>query len=123
MLQTIFKLECREDHLSAGRPLLLVLHWLCDLPKLQNLALLFGVDKSTVSHLISKVLPKIYVSVHHLSPISFPPTIKPHEFEAVIGAIACTSHLWWRVHPCQADWYRGDKHAFSITAQVKNYSS
>jgi hypothetical protein len=81
--------------------LLLVLHWLRDFPKLKNLGVLFQLDKGTVSRHISNLLPKVYISLRRLAPISFPPTIKPHQFESVIGVVDCTSHLRWRVHPRQ----------------------
>jgi hypothetical protein len=50
--------------------------------------------------------------------ISWPQEFPKADFEGVSGAIDCASHFRFRVHPGQADYYRGDKHRHFLTAQV-----
>jgi hypothetical protein len=61
---------------------LLVLHWLHDFPKLNNL---FGISTATASQHTTSLLPNLYKMLQNLSQILFPPTIKPHKFKSVTG--------------------------------------
>lgn len=95
--------------------LLLVLHWLRHYLRYSTLGELYGISQSQVSREIHHILPKIYVTLRE---IEWPSRWMQHPFEGVVGAIDCTAHFRWRVHPKQADYYRGDKHAFFLSAQV-----
>lgn len=94
----------------------MVLHWLRDYPKLKNLSAIYGLAKSTISREIQHILPKIYAVLNYINFPSITPC--PSNFEQVIGALDCSAHLRYRVHPRQADYYRGDKHCFFIGAQL-----
>lgn len=98
--------------------LLMVLHWLRTNTRLKELGSLYGVSSGTVSREIKHILPKLYVRLHSLNLIHWPEQWTIHPFESVVAAIDCTTHYRCRVHPRQADYYRADKHAFFLTAQV-----
>jgi hypothetical protein len=104
----------------VGR-LLLVLQFLRHHETYTKLSLEYKLSKSAVCREIRHLVPIILASLNEL-PAAFPTTPKLHEFEGVIGALDCTSHFRWRVHPGQADWYRADYHAFFTTGMRKNIS-
>lgn len=93
----------------------LVMTWLRHNERHEALARQFGVSRSQVSREISHILPAIYVSINE---ISWPERPIFHWFENLVGAIDCTSHFRWRVHPRQSDYYCADKHAFFISTKV-----
>ena len=102
--------------LSLCFRLLLVLHFLRKHLQYGTLSILYKISKPTVSREITHMLPKVCLVLDF---IHLPRQITPHpHFEGVTAAIDCTSHFRNRVHPKQADWYRWDKHAFFISAQV-----
>lgn len=90
---TILDTRCR---------LLLVLNWLKENCKYSVLANRFHVSKSVVAAEIYYLLPKIVAT---LQEIKMPEEWVYHSFERVVGALDCTSHFRYRVHPRQADWY------------------
>ncbi len=71
-----------------------------------------------MSREIAFLLSKVFLVMQSIALIRWPADFHYHLFERVVGAIDCTTHLRHRVHPRQADWYRCDKHAFFITAQI-----
>eukprot|EP01112_Ceratiomyxa_fruticulosa_P009433 TRINITY_DN2457_c0_g1_i7.p1 TRINITY_DN2457_c0_g1~~TRINITY_DN2457_c0_g1_i7.p1 ORF type:complete len:376 (-),score=58.77 TRINITY_DN2457_c0_g1_i7:48-1124(-) len=100
--------------LSPRMRLLLVLHWLHDYPKYKLLKQIYHISKAQISREIHHILPILY---HRLDFIHWPTKWEKHPFEGVSGIIDCTSHFRNRVHPRQADFYRGDKRRHFITAQ------
>jgi hypothetical protein len=99
--------------------LMLVLCWMRDGLSLKALARMFYVSKATCSNEIRYILPKLLcVLWSDNKRIKLPEKWDQHIFCKVGGAVDCTSHFRNRVHPRQADYYRGDKHAHFITAQV-----
>lgn len=115
--------SCRPRHttttvLQPRVRLLLVLHWLRDYSRHKVLSALFHIDRSTVSREILHLVPKLLPVLHRWGRIMFPTNLIPHPFEGVVGAIDCTTHYRYRVHPGQAEYYRGDKHAHFLTAQI-----
>lgn len=94
----------------------LVLEYLRHSNPYKNLAQKYAISVAQVSREVRFLLPLILSSLDEL-PTSIPNNLVPHEFEAVVGALDCTCHYRWRVHPCQGDWYRGDKHAFFISGK------
>lgn len=101
--------------LSPRFRLLLVLHWLRRNLHYRTLALIYFVSPATISREVGHILPKLYLKLNY---IHLPLQLPAHTFEGVSAAIDCSSHFRPRVHPRQADWYRWDKHAFFISAQV-----
>lgn len=101
--------------LEPRTQLRVLLYWLRHYPRVRDLAERFEISTATASRLITNLLPKLYIQ---LDEIHWPREWIAHTFEGVSGAIDCTSHFRWRVHPRQADYYRADKHAFFLTAQV-----
>lgn len=95
---------------------LLVLQYLREHPPYKALAREFSISVPQVSREIHHLLPIIYTTLNEI-PTMIPEDLIPHPFEGVIGAIDCTPHYRWRVHPRQVDWYRGDKHAFFTTGE------
>jgi len=61
------------------------------------------------------VLPILYEA---LQGIAWPKEWFPSGVFNTDGSVDCTSHFRWRVHPGQSNYYRGDKHAHFLTAQV-----
>jgi len=103
-----------EHSLSSRSRLLMAIHFLREHPSYKTFKLIYHISKSTISRNIHFIMPKLYLA---LNEISWPVTFQP-SWEGVVGAIDCSAHYRYRVHPRQADFYRGDKHAFFITAQV-----
>ena len=72
---------------------------------------------ATVSREIWDTIPKLYTALRN--DISLPTAAEvaalPKRFTAT-GAIDCTTRN--RVHPCSSEYYRGDKHAHFMTAQL-----
>lgn len=104
--------------LSPRARLLMVLHWLRTNMHAKELGNIYKIHKSTVTREIKHIIPKLYLALQPLKLIRFPEKWAPSAFESVVGAIDCGSHYRNRVHPRQADYYRGDKHAHFLTAQV-----
>jgi len=92
----------------------MVLHWMRENLKFKLIREIYGVSDSFISRTIHHVMPILAAAMQFISwPKQFVPL-----WNGISGAIDCTSHFRWRVHPRQADWYRGDKHGFFINAQV-----
>ena len=70
-----------------------------------------------VSREINHIVPVIYSFVQSHTTISWPSHFTTG-FEDCVGAIDCSSHFRNRVHPGQANYYRADKGAFFLTAQL-----
>lgn len=101
--------------LDTRTRLLLVLHWLRHYPHLSILRDIYGVSKSYISRDIRHIIPILYTT---LSNIKLPEKWETSGRFDTVGAVDCTSHYRWRVHPGQSLYYRGDKHAHMLTAQV-----
>lgn len=96
--------------------LLMILNFLRDGGRYRRVALRYNVSRAYVCRELKHCGPILCAS---LSIISWPLRWNPFvEFEHVSGAIDCTPHFRIRTHPRQADFYRGDKHAFFWNAQV-----
>jgi hypothetical protein len=94
----------------------MVLNWLRERGKYRRLIRAYGLtNQALISREIHHILP---ILCAYLKEISWPTNLLPQPFEGVVGAIDCTSQLRNRVHPRQADYYRGDKHAFFLAVQV-----
>lgn len=104
--------------LDAMTRLQLVLEYIRHNSTYKSLARQYSISVSQVSREVRFLLPTILASLDEL-PQTVPDNLVPHEFEGVVGAIDCTCHYRWRVHPCQGNWYRGDKHAFFISGKWK----
>lgn len=95
----------------------MVLQWLREYPKLKVLADLYSVSTAQVSREINHIIPLLFC---HLDVITWPKNwnsiMVDHRY--ISGAIDATVHLRTRVHPRSTDWYRGDKHAYFMLAQV-----
>lgn len=96
--------------------LFMTLHWLRHYPTLACLANMFGGSQASVSRELWDTIIKLFC---HFRTISWPDDDDElPAFAKAIGAIDCTSHLRWRVHPWSCEWYRGDVHAHFITSQL-----
>jgi len=95
--------------------LLLTLHYLRCKPKYKDMKREYGVSIAYISRELHFAIPLLSASLHE---IHWPATFTKHPFCSVAGIVDCTSHYRDRVHPRQTDYYRGDKHASFITAQV-----
>lgn len=99
--------------------LFMALHWLRHYPTLQCLSTMFGGSVSSISREIWDTVVKLYCHLaHRLSSWPDDATMPTASFARAVGAIDCTSHLRWRVHPWSCEWYRGDVHAHFITSQL-----
>lgn len=96
--------------------LYIVLTWLRHNEYYHLLAQRFGGTPATISRLIWFVIPKLYVALRNH--IFWPDGEVPAPFAGCAGAIDCTTHLRWRVHPWSCEFYRGDVHAHFLTAQL-----
>jgi len=96
----------------------MILHWLYEHLSYKTLGSIYGVSKATISRDIHWILPKLYAYLDHIQWPSTWLSSSKAGFGNVVGAIDCTSHFRFRVHPRQADWYSGDKGRFFHTAQV-----
>jgi len=111
----------RKEVSTSLRPrcrLLLFLQYLRERPGYRLLGERWSISRTQVSRELRHLLPILYCHLTSRNIIIFPPLMTPSTFHQVVGAIDCSSHFRNRVHPRQADYYRGDKHAFFITAQV-----
>jgi hypothetical protein len=96
--------------------LLLVLNFMREGGTYRRVALHFDVSKSFVCREVRHGGPILCASLSIISwPLRWDLSI---EFENVSAVIDCTPHFRERTHPRQADFYRGDKHAFFWNAQV-----
>lgn len=102
--------------LTCDARLLLLLNFLREGGTYRRVAKRFNVSKSFVCREVHHGGPVLCAS---LSVISWPlHWIQYVDFENVSAAIDGTPHFRVRTHPRQADFYRGDKHAFFWNAQV-----
>lgn len=93
----------------------LALCWLREGGSYRRISTMFHVSRSFVSRELDHIIPKLYCA---LDEICWPSWWQSARFEGVSAAIDCTPHYRKRVHPRQGDWYRGDKHAHFMSAQV-----
>lgn len=122
----IAKEALRSAHNHGGRKikryfnkkteLLIALYWTRKYPPVVDLADKFGCSQATISRLLTFVMPRLHAAL--LPEICWPNRQPPAFLFNAHGAIDCTTHLRWRVHPWQSDFYRGDKHAHFLTAQL-----
>jgi hypothetical protein len=98
--------------------LVLVLDFLRHGGKYRRLAEKFHISTGTVSRELRFLIPKVYVYLHEHMPIEWPRKWVRHAFENISAAVDCTAHFRHRVHPGQALYYRGDKHAHFLNAIV-----
>jgi len=98
--------------------LILVLYWLRLYPTLSEMELLFNVSKATVLREIRYFLPRLFEALQ--DEITLPVDWSQVEpgFGGAQAILDCTSHFRHRVHPGQALFYRGDKHAHFLNAFV-----
>lgn len=101
--------------LSPHARLLLILHWLRHYPRLTLLRDVYHVSTTYISREIKHILPILYTTVQS---IQWPKKWVATGAFGAHGSVDCTAHYRWRVHPRQAEYYRGDKHAHFIAAQV-----
>jgi len=95
--------------------LYMTLHWLRHYPTFEQLVTMFGGHKSTVSREVRDTILKMFVTLRRISwPDGQPPAI----FGSASGAIDCTSHLRWRVHPWSCTLYRRDVSAHFLSSQL-----
>jgi hypothetical protein len=82
-------------------------------------SMLFDVSEATVRRIVGTTIPLLYNVLREAKLIEYPDwsTIVPG-FAGSLFNIDCTSHFRRRVHPGQHLYYRGDKHAHFLTAQV-----
>jgi hypothetical protein len=112
--------------LSPRARLAMVLNYFRDGGSYKRVAAHYGVTKAFVSRELYFLVPKIYCEVW--DQIELPRFWPTYRFEhaslgeitfiEVSAAIDCTSHFRSRVHPGQANWYRGDKHGFFYSVQL-----
>jgi len=109
--------KSRHLRRTPASRLFMALVWLRRGCKFQTLAEDFNVSRSTVSRELRHIMPILFCNIKH---IKWPECFDSleHAFEHVVGAIDCSSHFRWRVHPGQVDYYRGDKHAHFLSAEV-----
>jgi len=97
--------------------LLMVLHWLRHYPRYNILQDYYQVSKSYITRDITHIIPILYSKLHLITlpdPQQWPAIGRFHTHAAVDG----TAHYRWRVHPGQSYYYRGDKHAHMLAAQI-----
>ena len=99
--------------------LYMVVRWLRHMETYRQIARIMGGSAATVSREIWDLIPKLYVELRN--DIRLPTAEQVADlptFLTASGAIDCTSHVRNRVHPWSTEYYRGDKHAHFITAQL-----
>jgi hypothetical protein len=99
--------------------LYMVVRWLRHMETYRRIARMMGGSAATVSREIWDLIPKLYVELRN--DIRLPTAEQVADlptFLTASGAIDCTSHVRNRVHPWSTEYYRGDKHAHFITAQL-----
>jgi len=102
--------KMKRHKLSRMMRLLLVLTWLRKYPNLVDLKDKFDVSESTSKREVDFLLS---ILVENLNIIKWP-EVPEKDWESCVGS----PHYKNRTHPKQADYYRGDKHAFFINSQV-----
>lgn len=105
-----------QSNFTSRSILYIVLRWLRHYDSLVELAHKFGGSAASMSRLINGALPILYVALR--DQIHWPDGNVPSVFGDCVGAIDCTSHLRWRVHPHSCEYYRGDVHQHFLTAQL-----
>ena len=107
--------KMKRHKLSRMMRLLLVLTWLRKYPNLVDLKDKFDVSESTSKREVDFLLS---ILVENLNIIKWP-EVPEKDWESCVGSVDGTPHYKNRTHPKQADYYRGDKHAFFINSQVE----
>jgi len=118
---TSYSLQQRSGKriLSPRVSLLLTLVFLRHKPRYKVLSSLFGVHPSTVSRVIYHTIPILASSLRTISwPSDWNVNLYPVGFNGAQFAIDGTVHYRNRIHPGQRMWYRGDKRAHFMGAQV-----
>lgn len=100
--------------LTVHSRLFMTLHWLRHYPSYELLARQFRVSVATVSRELRDTVLKLFI---HLPALDWPQGPQPTYFAGASGAVDCTTHLRWRVHPWSTEFYRGDAHAHFINSQ------
>ena len=100
--------------------LLLVIYWLRHYPRYSVLAHTFGISQAQVHREIYHILPILY---EVLDEITLPPVLQPKPPFMAVGAVDCAVHHRKRVHPGQAQYYRGDKRAHFLLGNYRNIIS
>lgn len=106
----------KKTMLETRSRLLLVLQWLRHYPKYSILQQQYQVSKSYITRDIKHIIPILYIKINL---IKWPTEWKSSGRFDTHGSLDGTPHYRWRVHPGQAYYYRGDKHAHMLSAQVK----
>lgn len=86
-----------------------------------DLAIRFDVSPSFISRDRRHIIPILYTSIgiiRFFKPDIFGWLVHSWRDYLIAGAIDGTCHFRERVHPGQANWYRGDKHRHFALAQV-----
>jgi len=95
----------------------MVLYWLRKYPSFGEMELVFCLSKATIFRDIRYFLPKLLDALQ--GAIKLPDwTSVELGFGGTQAILDCTAHYRHRVHPGQALYYRGDKHAHFLTASV-----
>jgi hypothetical protein len=98
--------------------LLMTLYWLRMYPSWGEMADLFRVSSATCRTEVFSLLPHLCEIVQQHIKLPEEWTDVDYGFAGAQFIIDCTSHYRDRVHPGQELYYRGDKHAHFLTAQV-----
>lgn len=117
---TFFSHQQTRSMVSSFSPrmrLFIVLQYLRQNPDPKSLKQTYGIDRSYLCRELRHLLPIIYICSNNIK-LPAADEWKEHPFEQVSAVVDCSSHFRVRVHPCQAEWYRYDKHGFFFTAQV-----
>jgi len=116
-------MRVRTQRLCAGDltwrcRLALVLNFLRHAPSFSMLAATWKTSEGTAHRAVTEILPCLCEALQ--SEIEQPDDWNkiPYGFGGAQFIIDCTSHFRNRVHPRQHLYYRGDKHAHFLTAQV-----
>jgi hypothetical protein len=80
-----------------------------------NISSEWGVSPSYGTREVRFIIP---ILASRLSFLKLPKQWPMYSFEKVVGAIDCSSHFRNRVHPNNHDYYRGDKGAHFLSAQM-----
>jgi len=104
--------------LDGRSRLLLVLQWLHEYLFYRVLADQYGISKTQVFREIRHIVPILYQEIREIElPLVWPSWDFSH-IGAIHGVIDSTPCFRERVHPGQALYYRGDKHAHFLNVQL-----
>lgn len=112
-----FSLRAIASDLSPRYRLVVVLYWLRHYPSYRQTGILFHISQSSVQREVVFLLPVLSAALQFEIKMPDWQDVEPG-FAGAQFAIDCTPHFRNRVHPCQHLYYRGDKHAHFLTAQV-----